>query len=206
MSSSRFCRLLGRCLERGLSRTLGRFALALLLLVTLGSAQAQRREVGYVSASGGWSVLRTDCRSTLTCDQVAFGGRLVGGLMVAPGFAAEALLIDFGRARTRRQNGESTAHQQLLGLGTAAQLELGGGLLANFRGGLAASRVERSLQQSGSRSRESTVYLDGYGGFSLLFRVTRDVALEIGFEATGIEDQVSRDSAAMGFIGLSLRF
>ncbi len=200
----------GRVLARPVGHTVGRrggrAALALALLATLGSAQAQRREVGYVSAGGGWSSLRTDCRLALSCDQVALGGRLLGGLVIVPGFAAEALLIDFGRARTRRQDGEATVHQQMLGLGTAVQLELGGGLLASFRGGLAASRVERSLQQSGRRSRESTLYLDGYGGFSLLFRVTRDVAVEIGFDGTGVEDQVSRDSAAIGFIGLSLRF
>ena len=197
---------LARPLGRRPGRLVGRAALALALLAALGSAQAQRREVGYISAGGGWSSLRTDCRLALTCDQVAFGGRLVGGLVVAPGFAAEALLIDFGRARTRRQDGEATVHQQMLGLGTALQLELGGGLLASFRGGLAASRVQQSLQQPGRSSRESTVYLDGYGGFSLLFRVTRDVAVEIGFDATGVEDQVSRDSAAMGFVGLSFRF
>ena len=214
MSGGRFRRPAVRCLERCLGRApghylghyLGRAAFALLLLSVLGSAQAQRREVGYISAGGGWSSLRTDCRLALSCDQVALGGRLLGGLVVVPGFAAEALLIDFGRARTRRQDGESTVHQQMLGLGTAVQLELGGGLLANFRGGLAASRVEGSLQQSGRRSGESTVYLDGYGGFSLLFRVTRDVAVEIGFDATGVEDQVSRNSAAMGFAALSLRF
>lgn len=199
-------RLLARPVGHTVGRLVGRAALALALLATLGSAQAQRREVGYVSAGGGWSSLRTDCRLALSCDQVALGGRLLGGLVVVPGFAAEALLIDFGRARTRRQDGEATVHQQMLGLGTAVQLELGGGLLASFRGGLAASRVERSLQQSGRRSRESTLYLDGYGGFSLLFRVTRDVAVEIGFDGTGVEDQVSRDSAAIGFIGLSLRF
>jgi hypothetical protein len=199
-------RLLARPVGHTVGRLVGRAALALALLATLGSAQAQRREVGYVSAGGGWSSLRTDCRLALSCDQVALGGRLLGGLVVVPGFAAEALLIDFGRARTRRQDGESTVQQQMLGLGTAVQLELGGGLLASFRGGLAASRVERSLQQSGRRSRESTLYLDGYGGFSLLFRMTRDVAVEIGFDATGVEDQVSRDSAALGFIGLSLRF
>lgn len=214
MSGGRFRRPAVRCLERCLGRApghylghyLGRAAFALLLLSVLGSAQAQRREVGYISASGGWSSLRTDCRLALSCDQVALGGRLLGGLVVVPGFAAEALLIDFGRACTRRQDGEATVHQQMLGLGTAVQLELGGGLLASFRGGLAASRVQGSLQQSGSRSRESTLYLDGYGGFSLLFRVTRDVAVEIGFDGTGVEDQVSRDSAAIGFIGLSLRF
>ena len=214
MSGGRFRRPAVRCLERCLGRApghylghyLGRAAFALLLLSVLGSAQAQRREVGYISAGGGWSSLRTDCRLALSCDQVALGGRLLGGLVVVPGFAAEALLIDFGRARTRRQDGEATVHQQMLGLGTAVQLELGGGLLASFRGGLAASRVQGSLQQSGSRSRESTLYLDGYGGFSLLFRVTRDVAVEIGFDGTGVEDQVSRDSAAIGFIGLSLRF
>ena len=199
-------RLLARPVGHTVGRLVGRAALALALLATLGSAQAQRREVGYVSAGGGWSSLRTDCRLALSCDQVALGGRLLGGLVVVPGFAAEALLIDFGRARTRRQDGEATVHQQMLGLGTAVQLELGGGLLASFRGGLAASRVERSLQQSGRRSRESTLYLDGYGGFSLLFRMTRDVAVEIGFDATGVEDQVSRNSAAMGFAGLSLRF
>ena len=194
-------------MNRGRFRRLGNAALALLLTLTaLGSAQAQRRELGYVSAGGGWSSQRTDCRLALSCDQVAVGGRLLGGLMFAPGFAAEALLIDFGRARTRRQDGESNVHQQLLGLGTALQLELGGGLLASFRGGLAASRVQRSLQQLGSRGRDSTVYLDGYGGFSLLFRVTRDVAVEFGFDATGVEDQVARDSAALGFVGLSLRF
>lgn len=186
-------------------------ALALLLtaltaLTAPSSAQAQRRELGYVSAGGGWSSLRTDCSLAQTCDQVAVGGRLVGGWVLAPGIAAEALLIDFGRARTRRQSGEATVHQQMLGLGTAVQLELGGGLLANFRGGLAASRVERALQQAGRRSRESTLYLDGYGGFSLLLRIGRDLALEVGFDATGLEDQVSRDSAAIGFVGLSLRF
>lgn len=183
-----------------------RVVLLVLAVSTLGSAQAQRRELGYVSVAGGWSSQRTDCSFSLSCDQLAYGGRLAGGLVTAPGFAAEALLIDFGRARTRRQDGDFTVHQQMLGLGSAVQWELGGGLLANFRGGLAVSRVERTSHRLGRSSREGTVYLDGYGGLSLLFRVTRDVAVEVGFEATGIEDQVSRDSAAMGFVGLSLRF
>lgn len=197
---------LGRPLGRTPWRGFSRAALFLALLSTLGIAQAQRREVAYVSAGGGWSSLRTDCRLALSCEQLAFGGRLVGGWVFAPGLAAEALLIDFGRARTRRSDSDATVHQQMLGLGTAVQLELGGGLLATFRGGLAASRVESALQQSGRRSRESTLYLDGYGGISLLFRMTRDVAVEIGLDATGVEDQVSRDSAAIAFVGLSLRF
>jgi hypothetical protein len=187
-------------------RLAGRVAFFLLALTTLSSAQAQRRELGYVSVAGGWSSQRTDCSFSLSCDQFAYGGRLAGGLVIAPGFAAEALLIDFGRARTRRQDGDFTVHQQMLGLGSALQWELGGGLLANIRGGLAVSRVERTSQRLGRSSRQGTVYLDGYGGLSLLFRVTRDVAVEVGFDATGIEDQVSRDSAALGFVGLSLRF
>lgn len=183
-----------------------RALLVLVVLTSWGSAQAQRREVGYVSASGGWSVLRTDCSVALSCDQTAVGARLVGGLVFSPGLAAEVLVLDFGRGRTRTNDGLVTLHQQTLGLGTAVQLELGGGLLANFRGGLAASRVGRNFQQSRNTRSDSTAYLDVYGGFSLLFRMTRDLAVEVSFDATGVEDRVSRDSAAMGSLGLSLRF
>ena len=180
--------------------------LALLLMAVLGVAQAQRRELAYLSAGGGWSAVRTDCTDALACGQSGVGGRVVGGLVLSPGLAAEVLLIDFGRARSRSSSRDVTAHQQMLGLGTAVQLELGGGLVANFRGGLAGSRVERTIQQFGGSSRGSTWYLDGYGGFSLLFRLTRDLALEVSLDATGVEDRVSRDSAAMGSVGLSFRF
>jgi hypothetical protein len=189
-------------------RLASRVTLALLALTTLSNAQAQRREVGYVSVGGGWSSMRTDCTFALSCAQVAVGGRLVGGLVFARGFTAEALLIDFGRARTRRQDGDVTVHQLMVGLGSAVQVELGGGLLASLRGGLALNRVDRTFTRPGGSSERigNTGYVDGYGGLSVLFRVTRDLAVEIGFDATGIEDQVSRDSAAMGFVGLSLRF
>jgi hypothetical protein len=182
---------------------------ALLLGFAAAGAQAQHVEHAYLTLSGGPSSVQTTCLNTrYDCGLSAQGGRLLGGLFISPGVAVEWVCMDFGRGRETRFQDSQRVGLRMLGLGSAAQLELGGGLAFTVRGGLAGSRLQRTADMGGQQSRVVLDNVDLYAGLSAMFRVNRSLAIEASLDALGLSDdnRYRREGGVMATVGLSLRF
>lgn len=180
---------------------------ALVLASAATHTQAQHIERAYLSASGGASAMQTVCEDTrYNCSVSATGGRVLGGLFVGNGLSVEALFIDFGRGQDFRGGQSSRVNLRMGGLGTAVHLELGGGLAFVARGGLAGTRFQRDDPAGFARTSQVTG-IDGYVGFSGLFRLNRQLAIDASVDVLGLsESNYRRDGGLMGSLGLSLRF
>jgi hypothetical protein len=178
-----------------------------LLTLTCAAAQAQvwdgPRERAYLSGGGGPSAVGASCQGSTSCSNSSQGGRLVAGVFVKRGLAVELVGIDFGKARLGQGGATVTETRRMLALGSALQLELGADLAAQFRGGVAALR---SVREGAFSNRAVGAGTEGYAGFSLLYRVNRQVAIEASFDAVGFDGRRNSDSSALGGIGVSLRF
>ncbi len=172
------------------------------------AASAQHVEHAYLSLAGGATSVQTRCLNGRdACGLASSGGRLLGGLYFNPGLAAELVYMDFGRGRETRLNDTQQVSLRMAGIGTAAQLELGGGLAFTVRAGLAGTRTVRDATEGGLRSAVTQNGVELYGGFSAMFRVTRALAIEASFDALGLSDNTDRrDGGLMGSLGLSLRY
>jgi hypothetical protein len=181
---------------------------ALLLGAGAAAAQAQHVEHAYLTLSGGGSSVQTTCLNGRdSCGLASTGGRALGGLFFQPGLAAEIIYMDFGRGRETRGADEQRVGLRSLGLGTAAIMELGGGLAFTVRAGVAGTRISRESTQALRSSAVVESSAELYGGFSGLFRVNKALAVEFGVDALGLGDSTyRRDGGLMASLGLSLRY
>lgn len=182
---------------------------ALVLGAAAAGAQAQHVEHAYLTLSGGPSSVQTTClNNRYDCGLSAKGGRLLGGLFINPGVAVEWVYMDFGRGQETRFLDSQRVGLRMMGLGSAAQLELGGGLAFTVRGGLAGSRLQRDANEGGLQSRVVLDNLDLYAGISALFRLNRTLAIEASLDALGLSDdnRYRREGGVMASLGVSLRF
>ncbi len=185
----------------------------LLLAVAAGAAQAQHVEHAYLALSAGPSSVQTRCLNAsnnsdrYNCGLSSSGGRALAGLFFQPGLAAEIVYLDFGRGRETRGADEQRVGLRALGLGTAAVMELGGGVAFAVRAGVAGTRSHRESTVALRRSEVVESSAELYGGVSGLFRFNRALAIEFSVDALGLGDSTyRRDGGAMATLGLSLRY
>ena len=185
----------------------------LLLAVAAGAAPAQHVEHGYLALAAGPSSVQTQCLSASSnsdrnsCGLASSGGRALAGLFFQPGLAAEIVVLDFGRGVETRGADEQRVRLRALGLGTAAVMELGGGLAFAVRAGVAGTRIHRESTVASRRSEVVKSSAELYGGVSGLFRVNRELAIEFSVDALGLGDSTyRRDGGVMATLGLSLRY
>jgi hypothetical protein len=187
----------------------------LLLALAAGTAQAQHVEHAYLALSAGPSSVQTRCLNASSsnssdsnnCGLSSSGGRALAGLFFQPGLAAEIVYLDFGRGRETRGADEQRVGLHALGLGTAAVMELGGGVAFAVRAGVAGTRIHRESTVALRRSEVVESSAELYGGVSGLFRFNRALAIEFSVDALGLGDSTyRRDGGAMASLGLSLRY
>jgi hypothetical protein len=183
-------------------------AAVLLLAGAATGASAQHVEHAYLTVSGGVSSVQTRCLNDRdSCGLAGRGGRVLGGLFVNPGLAVEIVYMDFGRGREVRFGDSQQVGLRMVGLGSAAVLELGGGLAFTVHAGLAGTRTTRESTVALRRSAVTENAVDFYGGISALFRLNKTLAIEASIDALGLSDSsYRRDGGLMGSLGLSLRF
>jgi len=184
-----------------------RLAAPLLAFAATGAA-AQHVEHAYLTLSAAGTSVQTTCLNGRdSCGLASTGGRALAGFFYQPGLAAEIVYADFGRGRETRGADVQRVGVRMLGLGSAAIMELGGGLAFTVRAGIAGTRVAR---ESTVALRDSAVVESGvelYGGFSGLFRLNKALAIEVSVDALGLGDSTyRRDGGLMASVGLSLRY
>lgn len=182
---------------------------AALLAAAVAPAQAQHIEHAYLTVSGGASSVQTRClERDYDCGLAGHGGRVLGGIYFQPGLAAELVYTDFGRGSEFRGADRQRVGMRMVGLGSAAQLELGGGLAFTVRAGLAGTRTTRDSEVGLRRSLTVENSLDLYVGIAALIRLNRTLAIEAGVDLLGLSEdrRYRQEGAVMGMIGLSLRF
>jgi hypothetical protein len=122
-------------------------------------------------------------------------------------------VLSFGKTRSREAGFETETAVLLGGIGAVALVEYGGGVVGKARLGLGGVRTDTQRRAIGSSSSTMAAAGSGatwqpavYAGISLGLAVTRNLVIELHYDATSA-DYVYREGRADAFTaGLSLRF
>ena len=158
----------------------GRFA-AMLLCVS-GSAFAQ----GYVGVAAGSARLNVDCTGTTSCSGSDTGMKLFGGYRFSPGFAAELVYADFGKAKATVGTGAGAVtgsiKSSLIGIGVAASSNFTADWSGVARVGVGRVKADVNGTGFGVSASTSDTSTQAYVGLGLGYAVSKTVSLDAGFD------------------------
>ena len=176
----------------------------------LAYGEASFGERVYLGAAGGFAFHDLSCPRYVDCDRNAVAARGALGIAVQPGLAVEGLVLSFGKTRSREAGFEIANSVLLGGVAAVALVEYGGGIVGKARLGLGGVRTHTQRRAIGSNAAASGSGVSWqpavYAGFSLGLAVTRNLLIELHYDATSA-DYVYREGRADALTaGLSLRF
>lgn len=178
-----------------------------LLLVTVGMAQAQ--STGYLLLGGGRSDFNADCSGTNSCDTSGSALQLIGGYRFAGGWAVEGLYANLGKTTATAVvpgvgNASLEVKATALGAGGAYSADLGSGLGATVRVGLASVEMKGRARAGNAIGDISDSKAELYAGLGLSYAFSKSIGTELGYLRT--QGEIAGEKGAISAITLSVSF
>jgi OmpA-OmpF porin, OOP family len=179
-----------------------KLALALVAVATMTSTAAMADV--YVSAGVGQGHVKLDCEGAPTCDKSGTASKFAAGYDFGNGFAAEAVYLNFGKAKIAEPGLSLSAKATAIGVGGVYTLNFNDDWNMAARLGLANVKVKASATVSGLGSGSiSESNTKPYFGLGLGYNLTKATRFELAADFS--KGEIEGGSASVRAITFGVR-
>jgi opacity protein-like surface antigen len=178
--------------------------LALGLMLAAGAHAESTRP--YISIGLGRASWNIDCSGIATCTRNHSALRLVGGLEVSKGLAAELFYTDFGKVTAADAGATAEVKAHAIGAAMALSADFSADWRGVLRLGVASVQAKGTASAFGASDSISKTSIQPLVGLGLSYAITPSLLAEAGYERTRVGLAGENSNVGLVTLGIGWRF